>query len=198
MLSLLVPKNEADTVAKAAVVAEVTAAPEKGMFVKKDDDDDMFGAMVKKSKAAKKSGAVKKEDGPKVVQLTMDQIGALANIGVEIPRSTAGNSVYLLYWYWCWYKSTNTDANGGAADLAAVIEKIKEKNKAFLGMNEEDKKKFKAEKAEKKSASAKSKEAKTPADSAEHKASLVTVDILHKGSDKVQVKLDFPPLSASA
>ena len=65
-------------------------------------------------------------------------------------------------------------------------------------MNEEDKKKFKAEKAEKKSASAKSKEAKTPADSAEHKASLVTVDILHKGSDKVQVKLDFPPLSASA
>ena len=110
MLSLLVPKNEADTVAKAAVVAEVTAAPEKGMFVKKDDDDDMFGAMVKKSKAAKKSGAVKKEDGPKVVQLTMDQIGALANIGVEIPRSTAGDSLYLLYWYWVyllyWYCCT--------------------------------------------------------------------------------------------
>jgi len=68
---------------------------------------------------------------------------------------------------------------------------IKEKKKAFESMTEEDKKKAKAAKS-----GAKSKDPKPLQVSSEK--SLVSVGIFAKGSDKVQVKLDYPPLSPSA
>ena len=73
-----------------------------------------------------------------------------------------------------------------------LLEAIKEKKKAFEGMTEEDKKKHKSAKT-----AGKGKESKPPVD-ASNKASLVSVGIFAKGTDKVQVKLDFPPLSAGA
>ena len=101
-----------------------------------------------------------------MLQLTMDTIGNLANIGVEIPKTTA--------------------------DIAGAIEKIKEKKKAFEGMTEEDKKKHKSAKS-----SGKANQAKPLADS-NSKSCLVNVGISAKGADKVQVKIEYPPLSASA
>ena len=101
-----------------------------------------------------------------MLQLTMDTIGNLANIGVEIPKTTA--------------------------DIADAIEKIKEKKKAFEGMTEEDKKKHKSAKS-----AGKAKEAKPLADS-NSRSCLVNVGISAKGADKVQVKIEYPPLSASA
>ena len=53
-----------------------------------------------------------------MLQLTMDTIGNLANIGMSILKTTA--------------------------DITGAIEKIKEKTKAFDGMTEEDKKKHKS------------------------------------------------------
>jgi len=123
VLGLLMPKSEAAPVA-APVDTKVLPVAEKGMFIggkDKGDDDDLFGGLVKKSKSAKKAAAPMKVAAPKAVQLRMDTIVNLGNIGVEIPKTNA--------------------------DLARVVELIKEKKKAFEGMTEEDKKKAKAAKS---------------------------------------------------
>mmetsp|Transcript_36869 Transcript_36869/g.54105 ORF Transcript_36869/g.54105 Transcript_36869/m.54105 type:complete len:508 (+) Transcript_36869:59-1582(+) len=167
VLGLLMPKSEAAPVA-APVDTKAPPVAEKGMFIggkDKGDDDDLFGGLVKKSKSAKKAAAPMKVAAPKAVQLRMDTIVNLGNIGVEIPKTNA--------------------------DLARVVELIKEKKKAFEGMTEEDKKKAKAAKS-----GAKAKESKPVPASAEK--SLVSVSIVAKGADKVQVKLDYPALSPSA
>ena len=173
VLTLLLPKEAA--AAPGAAPAEVKAAPaEKGMFIggkAADDDEDPFGALVVKTKGKGKkqaaaAAAPKPTEGKKTLHLTMDTIANLGNIGCEIPKTTA--------------------------DLAAIIEAIKAKKKAFEGMTEEDKKKHKSSKG-----ASKSKDVK-PVMDASSKASLVSVGISAKGTDKVQVKLDFPPLSAGA
>jgi hypothetical protein len=170
VLTLLMPK---ETAVAAAAAAEVKAAPaEKGMFIggKAIEEEDPFGALVVKSKGKGKkqaaAAAAPKPDGPKTLHLTMDTIANMGNIGCEIPKTTA--------------------------DLAAALEAIKEKKKAFEGMTEADKKKHKSSKI-----AGKGKESKPLVD-ASNKASLVLVGIVAKGTDKVQVKLDFPPLSAGA
>jgi len=169
VLGLLMPREEP---APAAATADPKAPPpaaEKGMFIggKKDmvQYEYPFGGLIKVKGKAKKAAAPPKVSAPKALQLTMDTIVNLGNIGSEIPKT-----------------------NG---DLARVIEMIKEKKKAFESMTEEDKKKAKAAKS-----GAKSKDPKPLQVSSEK--SLVSVGIFAKGSDKVQVKLDYPPLSPSA
>jgi len=103
----------------------------------------------------------------------MDTIANLGNIGVEIPKTQA--------------------------ELAATLTKIKERKKAFEGMTEEDKKKQKS--AKKDAGKAKDKEAKKEDKEKSDKdktEDLVSVGITAKGGDGVQVKIDYPPLSASA
>jgi hypothetical protein len=167
VLNLLLPVQAEAPAAVSAPAA--VAAPEKGMFIggkNKEEDEDPFGSLVKKSKGAKKAAAPPKPAGPKMLQLTLDTISNLSNIGVEVPKTTA--------------------------DIPTAVAQIKSKKTAFEGMTEEDKKKHKSAKN-----SSKPKENKPPVDASE-KSSLVTVNISAKGADKVQVKLDYPPLSASA
>ena len=89
--------------------APATAAPPNGMFVggknATADEDNPFDALVKKTKGAKKAEAAPKPADTEMLQLHMDTIGKLANIGVETPKTTA--------------------------DISGAIEKIKEKKKGL-------------------------------------------------------------------
>jgi hypothetical protein len=172
VMALLMPS---EATVPAPTAAPAVAAPEKGMFVGgkgASEEEDPFGALVKKPKGAKKAAAAPRPEA-KTLHLTMDTIANLGNIGVEIPKTQA--------------------------ELAATLTKIKERKKAFEGMTEEDKKKQKS--AKKDAGKAKDKEAKKEDKEKSDKdktEDLVSVGITAKGGDGVQVKIDYPPLSASA